>query len=52
MLKDPLGTSQARCFKGPISDGQGDEVGDRTEDRVVDFSEEEYRTVRMCQFRM
>ena len=43
MLKDPLGLSQAWCFECPICDSQGDEVGDRTEDRVVYFSKEEDR---------
>ena len=50
VLKDPLCRGQARGFKGLICDGQGDEVGDRTKDRVVYFSEEEDGALMICQF--
>jgi len=42
MLKDPLYSRQAGCFKGPICNDQRDEIGNRTEDRVIYFSKEEY----------
>jgi hypothetical protein len=49
MLKNPFWSGQIGCLNGPICDGQGDEVGDGAEDRVVYFSEEEYSATMACQ---
>lgn len=43
VLKDSLGSSQARGLKSAVGEGQRYEVRDGTENRVVDFGEEEYR---------
>jgi hypothetical protein len=45
MLKDSLGSCQARRLKSVVGKGEGYEVRDRTEDRVVYFRKEEYSTV-------
>jgi len=43
VLKDPPGSRQAGRLKRAVCEGQGDEVRDGTEDRVVYFGKEEYR---------
>lgn len=48
LLKDSLRRGQARRLKGIVCDGEGDEMGNGTEDRVIDFGEEEDRAVSVC----
>jgi hypothetical protein len=47
VLKDSPGGGQARRLKSAVCEGEGYEVRDGTEDRVVYFGKEEYRTVRV-----
>jgi hypothetical protein len=45
VLKNSLGSAQARRLKGAVCEGECYEVGDGTEDGVIYFSEEEYRSM-------
>ncbi len=47
VLKDALGSGQARRLKGIVSEGEGYKMSDSTEDRIVNLGKEEYRAVNV-----